>query len=103
MDAPRATDSYFHGDRRKYAHRSLSHALDRGQITPRQPIYIIIAYVLIMPAKTASGLTTVALNREHHERLYNYKSANRCRSMDEAIGLLLDTVESSRSLSPCAR
>jgi len=56
-----------------------------------------------MPAKTASGLTTVALNREHHERLYNYKSANRCRSMDEAIGLLLDTVESSRSLSPCAR
>lgn len=68
-----------------------------------QPIYTIIAYALIMPAKTASGLTTVALNREHHERLYNYKSANRCRSMDEAIGLLLDTVESSRSLSPCAR
>lgn len=35
MDAPRATDSYFHGDRRHYARRSIAKALDSGQITER--------------------------------------------------------------------
>lgn len=66
-------------------------------------IYIIALHALIMPPKTVSGLTTVALDRGTHERLYDYKSANRCRSMDEAVGLLLDSAERSRSLSPRAR
>lgn len=60
MDAPRATDSYFHGDRRKYAHRSLSHALDRGQITPRDRDLIV---EFVTDLKAFKGIGTLRQNK----------------------------------------
>ncbi len=50
-----------------------------------------------MPPKKGSELTTVALNRENHERLFDFKAVNRCRSFNEAVGMLLDGTEGSQS------
>ncbi len=61
MDAaPRPTDSYFHGDRRKYAQRSLSHALDSGQITPRDRDLIV---EFVTDLKAFKGIGTIRQNK----------------------------------------
>jgi len=55
MEAPRVSDSSFHGDRHQYAWRSLSHGISRGQLSERDRD-LIVEFVSDLKAFKGVGL-----------------------------------------------